>query len=85
MFQEAYAQRRCIVPVDGFCEWWAIKGARSKQLYAIAMKDGSHFGLTGLRENWRKPTTGEWGRTFVVITVPPMTWWARSMTTRRRY
>jgi hypothetical protein len=26
----AYAQRRCIVPVDGFFEWRAIKGARAK-------------------------------------------------------
>ena len=41
MFGDAYAQRRCIVPVDGFFEWRAIKGARAKQPYAIAMKDGS--------------------------------------------
>ena len=44
-FREAYAQRRCIVPIDGFFEWRAIKGARAKQPYAIAMKDGSPFGL----------------------------------------
>ena len=31
MFRDAYAQRRCIVPVDGFVEWRAIKGARAKQ------------------------------------------------------
>ena len=30
MFRDAYAQRRCIVPVDGFFEWRAIKGARAK-------------------------------------------------------
>lgn len=36
MFRDAYAQRRCIVPVDGFFEWRPIKGAR-KQPYAIAM------------------------------------------------
>jgi putative SOS response-associated peptidase YedK len=85
MFRDAYAQRRCIVPVDGFFEWRAIKGARAEQPYAMAMKDGSPFGLAGLWENWRNPTTGAWERTFVVITVssklcPPMTWWARSMT-----
>jgi putative SOS response-associated peptidase YedK len=34
------------------------------------MNDGSPFGLAGLWENWRNPTTGEWKRTFVVITVP---------------
>src|SRR5262245_41003285 len=38
-FREAYARRRCIVPIDGFFEWRAIKGAQAKQPYAIAMKD----------------------------------------------
>jgi putative SOS response-associated peptidase YedK len=70
MFRDAYAQRRCIVPVDGFFEWRAIKGARAKQPYAIAMKDGSPFGLAGFWENWRNPNTGEWERTFAIITVP---------------
>jgi len=69
-FLDAYAQRRCIVPVDGFFEWRAIKGARAKQPYAIAMKDGAPFGLAGLWENWRNPNTGEWERTFAIITVP---------------
>jgi putative SOS response-associated peptidase YedK len=70
MFREAYAQRRCILPVDGFFEWRAIKGARAKQPYAIAMKDGSPFGLAGLWENWRNPNSGDWERTFAIITVP---------------
>jgi putative SOS response-associated peptidase YedK len=56
------------VPVDGFFEWRAIKASR-KQPYAIAMKDGSPFGLAGLWENWCDPNTGEWERTFAVITV----------------
>ena len=29
------------MPIDGFFEWKAIKGQKAKQLYAIAMKDGS--------------------------------------------
>jgi putative SOS response-associated peptidase YedK len=70
MFRDAYAQRRCIVPVDGFFEWRAIVGVRAKQPYAIAMKDGSPFGLAGIWENWRNPNTGEWERTFAIITVP---------------
>ena len=49
-FREAYAQRRCIVPVDGFLEWRAMKGARSKQPYAIAMRDGSPSAMTALRQ-----------------------------------
>ena len=36
--------------------------------YAIAMKDGSPFGIAGLWENWKQPGTGEWVRTFAIIT-----------------
>ena len=67
-FQEAYRKRRCILPIDGFFEWKAIKGQKAKQPYAIAMKDGSPFGIGGLWENWRDPTSGEWVRTFAIIT-----------------
>jgi putative SOS response-associated peptidase YedK len=66
-FRDAYRRRRCIVPVDGFFEWKATKG-RLKQPYAIAMKDGSPFGIGGLWENWKDPTSGEWIRTFAIIT-----------------
>jgi putative SOS response-associated peptidase YedK len=67
-FSEAYRKRRCIVPVDGFFEWKAIKGKKAKQPFAIAMKDGSPFGIAGLWENWKDLKTGEWIRTFVIIT-----------------
>src|SRR5215471_14661200 len=69
MFRDAYARRRCILPVDGFFEWNAIKGSKAKQPFAIAMRDGSPFGIAGIWENWKNPA-GEWQRTFAVITVP---------------
>jgi putative SOS response-associated peptidase YedK len=40
----------------------------SKQPYAIAMKNGSPFGIGGLWENWKDPTSDEWTRTFAIIT-----------------
>jgi putative SOS response-associated peptidase YedK len=67
-FPGGYCKRRCILPVDGFFEWKAIKGQKVKQPYAIAMKDGSPFGIGGLWENWHDPTSGEWVRTFAIIT-----------------
>jgi putative SOS response-associated peptidase YedK len=63
-FRDAYRQRRCIIPVDGFYEWKATKGQKAKQPYAIAMKDGRPFGIGGLWENWKEPGSGEWVRTF---------------------
>ena len=41
-----------------------------KQPYAIEMKNGAPFGLAGLWENWKDLATGEWVRTFTIITVP---------------
>jgi putative SOS response-associated peptidase YedK len=32
------------------------------------MQDRSPFGLAGLWENWKNPATGEWVRTFCIIT-----------------
>jgi putative SOS response-associated peptidase YedK len=57
-FRDAYRRRRCIVPVDGFFEWKAIKGQKAKQPYAIAMKNGAPFGIAGIWENWKDPTSG---------------------------
>ncbi len=35
-FRDAYRKRRCIVPVDGFFEWKAIKGQKAKRPYAVS-------------------------------------------------
>lgn len=68
MFRGAYARRRCILPIDNFFEWRAIKGAKVKQPYAIALKSGEPFGLAAIWESWKHPETGVVHRTFCVIT-----------------
>ena len=70
MFRDAYKLRRCIVPIDNFFEWKAIKGAKAKQPYAIAMQDRQPFGVAGIWENWKRPGTEDWVRTFCIITCP---------------
>jgi putative SOS response-associated peptidase YedK len=67
-FRDAYRRRRCIVPVDGFFEWKAIKGQKATQPYAIAMKDGAPSGIAAIWENWKDPASVEWTRTFAIIT-----------------
>jgi putative SOS response-associated peptidase YedK len=67
-FRDSYARRRCLLPVHNFFEWKAIRGARTKQPYAIAMKSGEPFALAAVWEAWRVPGTDEWLRTFCIIT-----------------
>ena len=65
-FKDAYRQRRCLIPVDGFYEW--KKMGNVKQPFLIAMRSGEPFTLAGLWENWKEPATGEWIRTFTIVT-----------------
>lgn len=58
-FQMPYRRHRCLLPADGFYEWWS-KPARTaggdasrKQPMHIGMADGALFGLAGLFERWR--------------------------------
>ena len=65
MFRDAFAHRRCIVPVDAFYEWQITGGARRP--HAIARADGTPMALAGLWEGWRGPD-GEVLRSFTVVT-----------------
>jgi putative SOS response-associated peptidase YedK len=69
-FRNAYARHRCLLPIDNFFEWRAIKGAKTKQPFAIGMKSGAPFALAAIYENWQRPETQEWVRSFAVITCP---------------
>jgi putative SOS response-associated peptidase YedK len=64
-FRDAYRRRRCIVPMDSFFQ----KDSSGKR-HAISLRDGNPFGGAGVWENWRNLVTGNWERTFAVITVP---------------
>lgn len=67
MFRGAYRSRRCLIPVDGYFEWKAIRGA--KQPYALALRSGQPFCLGGLWETRREADLAVERRTFAVITV----------------
>ena len=69
-FREAFKRRRCLVPADLFYEWMKID-AKTKQPYAIALKDGSLFAFAGLWETWKDKVTGETKETYTIITTDP--------------
>jgi putative SOS response-associated peptidase YedK len=68
VFREAFARRRCLVPVDNFYEWQ--KTGKETQPYAIALADRSIMALAGLWETWRAPA-GETIRSFTIVTTEP--------------
>lgn len=66
-FRDAFARRRCLVPLDGFYEW-KTEG-RGKQPFAISLASGDAMGVAGLWEVWTSPM-GETIRSFTVVTIP---------------
>lgn len=51
-FKKAFAQRRCLLPADGYYEWYQGEGKR-KQPYFIRPADGGIMAMAGLYEFWR--------------------------------
>jgi putative SOS response-associated peptidase YedK len=69
-FREALRRRRCLVPADGFYEWQAID-TKTKQPWAIALKDGSPLAFAGLWDRWKDKITGQALETYTIITTEP--------------
>ncbi len=69
-FRDAFKSRRCLIAADGFYEWKKI-GAKTKQPYAITMKDRGLFGFAGLWERWTDKASGEVVRSCSIITTTP--------------
>lgn len=50
-YRDAFRQRRCLIPSEGFYEWRA--SASGKQPYLIGRRDQMPFLMAGLWERWR--------------------------------
>ncbi len=60
-FRRAFAGRRCLLPADGYFEWYETQqtgksGKPLKQPFFIKPKDGSVLAMAGLYEIWKDPT-----------------------------
>ena len=66
-FDRAIAERRCLVPADGFYEW--RREGKVLQPFAIGPAPASTPGLAlaGFWNNWQSPE-GDWLRSFTILT-----------------
>jgi putative SOS response-associated peptidase YedK len=64
-FAKAFAQRRAIVPADGYYEWYP--GA-TKQPFYICPKDRDVLAMAGLFEFWKADPDSSWLITFTILT-----------------
>jgi putative SOS response-associated peptidase YedK len=63
-YRQAFAKRRCILPADGYYEWYTTQqlgksGKPLKQPFFIRPTDGSSLAMAGLYEIWRDPDKDE--------------------------
>lgn len=66
-FRDAFKKRRCLIPADGFYEWYAAKS--QKQPVFITLPGGKPFAFAGLWETWQDKTdSGTAYRSCTIIT-----------------
>ncbi len=80
-FKRAFAVRRCLLPADGYFEWYPTsqtgpKGKPVKQPFFIRPADGGVLAMAGLYEIWRNPAVADkdadgsflWSATIITTT-----------------
>jgi putative SOS response-associated peptidase YedK len=73
-FREAFSNRRCIVPADGFYEWSGPRSAR--QPHWIHRRDGQLLLFAGVFEEWQQRGAPA-ETTFTILTCPANSTMAR--------
>jgi putative SOS response-associated peptidase YedK len=63
-YRRAFASRRCLLPADGYFEWYPTEektksGKPRKQPFFIRPQDGGVLAMAGLYEIWKDPTRDE--------------------------
>jgi putative SOS response-associated peptidase YedK len=69
-FRSAYKYHRCLIFADGFYEWQARPGSKSKVPHFIRLKSGAPFAFAGLWEHWQSADGSEI-RSAAIITTEP--------------
>ena len=67
-FRDAFRERRCLVPADGFYEWLKLEGRRHP--FHIRRRDRLPFAFAGLWSRWQ-PKHDLPIESFTILTCPP--------------
>jgi putative SOS response-associated peptidase YedK len=69
-FRGGFKYKRCLILADGFYEWQAQIGAKTKIPHYIHLKDRQPFAFAGLWDEWHAPDGGSL-RSATIITTEP--------------
>ncbi len=69
-FRGGFKYKRCIIPTDGFYEWKASPGEKTKTPYFIHMKNRKPFAFAGLWDEWQSPDGGAVCTCTIITTEP---------------
>ena len=73
-FRKPLAVRRCLIPADGWYEWYAEPGTTGprgkplKQPFFIHRADGGPVAFAGLYEFWKPDDSDEWVWSYAIVT-----------------
>jgi putative SOS response-associated peptidase YedK len=67
-FRDPLANRRCLIPADGFYEW--VRTGKVKQPYCFEVNDGQLFAFAGIWDRWRDSNSNTVETCSILTTIP---------------
>jgi len=70
-FKEAYKQRRCLIPLNGYFEWKKDTQSKKSKPHFIVSSSEDYFTFAGIYESWYDNTLKETILTCALLTTEP--------------
>ncbi|MDB2562757.1 SOS response-associated peptidase [Sulfurimonas sp.] len=70
-FREAYKQRRCLIPINGYFEWKKDAMSKKSKAHFITSTSGDYFVFAGIYESWYDNALAETILTCALLTTEP--------------
>jgi putative SOS response-associated peptidase YedK len=70
-WKDAFLTGRAIAPGDSIFEWQQMPKGQKKPKYEITMPGQEPFGMAAVWKLWKNTKTGQWERTFAILTGDP--------------